>query len=253
MRIGLLAALLICMSSASQTLPPAASDETMLVDEEFFATLDAMIPVSQIETAEDRFVVYSAVWHGEDRFLVVDVSTEREKGTLFTLMGLPESTMLDAFQINSNHRVKYVLPLDTGQAVPCQVIVRTAFSSAVVDVADAPQACEERLQLSGHASVGPEKPMVNGWVTAIVDNTVFATIADESGRFDLEIYAGELDANVTITAEGTIDEQQSVIHIFSGSIATLMDQSDLSASAWAAEILGRRHKRPMHASVDHGR
>lgn len=253
MRIGLLAALLICMSSASQTLPPAAVAHYSLVDEEFFATIDAMIPVSQIETAEDRFVVYSAVWHGEDRFLVVDVSTEREKGTLFTLMGLPESTMLDAFQINSNHRVKYVLPLDTGQAVPCQVIVKTAFSSDVVDVVAAPHACDNRLQLSGHASVGPEKPMVNGWITAIVDDTVFATIADEDGRFDLEIYGGELDANVTITAEGTIDDQRSVIHIFSGSVATLLDQSDLNASTWATEILGRRHKRPMHASVNHGR
>ena len=253
MRTGLLAALLICMSSASQTLPPAAPDNYSLVDEDFFATIDAMIPVSQIESAEDHFVVYSAAWHNEDRFLVVDVSTEREKGTLFTLMGLPESTMLDAFQINANHRVKYVLPLDIGQAIPCQVIVRTAFSSAVVDVADAPRACDERWQVSGRASIGPGKAMVNGWVTATVDETVFATIADEDGHFDLEIYGGELDANVTITAEGTIDEQRSVIHIFSGSIATLLDQNDLSASAWAAEILGRRHKRPMHAAVNHAR
>ena len=253
MRIGLLAAILIFLSSASHPDINAGPADLSIVGEDFFNTLEAMIPVTIIESAEDRFVIRDATWRGHERELVVNVSTENRKGTLFTLMGLPASTMLDAFRISANHGVQYVLPLNPGQAVPCQVIVKSAFSAEVIDVASAPEACNRRLHVAGRAAVSTGQPMANAWITVVVDNVEFATIADAEGYFDLEIYRESIDANVTITAEGKIDDRQSVIHVFSGSVAALLDAHDLSASAWAAEILGRRHKRPMHAWVGGGR
>ena len=248
MRIGLLAAILVLLTSASHPQFAAGSAPG---GDEFFAKLEAMIPVVYRETGEDPFVIRSAAWHAEQRELVVSVSAEHEKGTLFTMMGLPASTMLDAFRISANHGVEYILPLGEGQAVPCQVIIKSAFSAELIDVADAPSACGRRLQISGRAAIATNKPMPEAWVTVVVDGVRFATIADADGHFDLEVYGHSELAEVTITAEGTIDNRRSVIHVFSGSAAALLDAGDLSASAWAAEILGRRHKRPMHAAVIH--
>ena len=89
--------------------------------------------------------------------------------------------------------------------------------------------------------------MVNGWVT--VDDVVFATIADKHGDFTLEVYSDANDALITIEAEGIVDDKESVVHIYSGSIDNLLSADNLSASGWAVEIYGRRHSRFMLAAT----
>ena len=173
-----------------------------------------------------------------------------EKGTLLTITGLPESTMLDIFRISADHSVEYRLPLAKDDAPPCQVLVESAFAAETIEVANAPSACQSLLQISGTVAISPTMPMVNGWVTATVDDIVFATIADEYGDFSLEIYSDSSEALITITAEGVVNDEDSVVHIYSGSIDGLLSAENLSASAWAAEIFGRKHLRLMMAAVN---
>jgi hypothetical protein len=250
MRIGLIAAFLIYMTSGLNPQLPAASGDLRLVDEGFFETLEKMIPVNYVQPSRDRFVIESASLHAEDRSLHVSVSTEHEKGTLLTLTGLPESTMLDTFQITAEHAASFVLPLAPGQALPCQVVVKSAFDSQTVSVANAPAACQSVLQVSGTLSVGPELAMANGWVTVTLDDVVFATIADKHGDYSLEVYAQFTDAVLTINAAGKVDNKETVVHIYSGSFDKLLERSDLNVSVWSVEILGRRHARPMFAALD---
>lgn len=250
MRNGLFAAFLVCIFSSTNPLAPALTDEgNAFADERFFATLDKMIPVKSTKPAQDRFSIDSAAWVSEDRSLLVKVSTEHAKGTLLTLMGLPASTMVDAFQISSGHTVEYLLLLDEEQAVPCQVTVKSAFESKTVAVVNAPSACQRMLQVSGTVAVGPTLPMVNGWVTVAVNDVIFATIADKNGNYDLDVYGESNDAFVTITAEGMVNNQESVVHIYAGSIEELLNANQLTASSWAAEILGRKHTRLMLAAL----
>jgi len=65
--------------------------------------------------------------------------------------------------------------------------------------------------------------MVNGWVTVTVDGVVFTTIADKYGDYSLEVYSDSSD--------------------------NLLKADNLSASAWAAELFGRKHSRLMLAAV----
>jgi hypothetical protein len=249
MRIGLIAAFLIYMTSNVNLQDPAGGHHLTLVDEGFFETLEKMIPVSYRIPARDRFVLESASWDHDGRTLNVRVRTEHEKGTLLTMTGLPQSTMLDAFQISAGHAVAYDLPLATGQAIPCQVVVKSAFETELMAVANAPVACQNRLQVSGTLATGATHSMANGWVTVTVADAVFATIADGDGRYSLEVYRQHSDDPVTITAAGMVDGQKTVVPVFSGTIEALLDHEQQSASAWAAEILGRRHERRMLAAL----
>jgi len=242
MRIGLLGTSLVLLISGTVAYSPLVAENVHVAD--------AGLSAQQNEhLSADSFVVETASWNDDDRTLLVRAKTAHEKGTLLTLTGLPESTMLDEFRISAEHAAEYRLPLARDEALPCQVLVKSAFASEIIDVTNAPAACQNRLQISGTVAVSTEKPMVNGRVTVTVDDVVFATFADENGQYTLEVYSDSDDALVTITAEGIVDDQESVVHIYSGSIDSLLSINNLSASAWAVEIFGRKHARPMRAAL----
>jgi hypothetical protein len=241
MRIGLLGACLVFLISGSVTY-------SLVVTEDFHPALDQQtlsaeetIPERNDHSTADSFVIESARWIGDDRTLLVRARTAHEKGTLLTLTGLPESTMLDTFRISAEHSVEYRLPLAKDEAPPCRVLVKSAFASETVKVMDAPSACQSLLQISGSVALSPLMPMANGWVTVTVDDVVFATIADKHGDYALEVYNDSSNAIITIIAEGIVDDRESVVHIYSGSIDNLPSADNLSASAWAVEIYGRKH------------
>ena len=201
------------------------------------------------DTSADSFVVDSASWDDEDRTLRVTATMAHEKGTLMTLEGLPASTMLDTFQISAEHSVDYHLPLADIAAAPCAVLVKSAFAVETIAVMNAPAGCQELIQISGTVAVSPTLLMAEGWVTVNVNGKVFTTIADENGDYALEVYSDSSDAVITITAEGIVDDRESVVHIYSGNIDGLLNTDKLSASAWAAELFGRKHSRLMLAEV----
>ena len=250
MRIGLTAACLVCMLPGPDSQYPAGDRDLRIVDEQFFATLQNMIPANYATTSRDSFSVESASWNETSRLLQVNVSTEHEKGTLVTLTGLPASTMLDAFRISGNHGVRYALPLALDQAVPCQLTIRSAFATETVTVANAPQACQNMLQLSGNVADDSGISMAHARVTVTVDEIVFATYADQRGDFSLRVYGQAPDARVTVTATGKTGDRETAVPLYSGTLDRLLGQQELGASMWAKEILGRRHQRRMLAALD---
>jgi len=201
------------------------------------------------EISADSFVVESASWDDKARILSINATMAHEKGTLLTLEGLPASTMLDVFQISAEHSVDYYLPLTDNAAAPCAVLIKSAFAVATIAVMNAPAGCQELIQISGTVAVSPTLHMAGGWVTANVNGRVFTTIADQSGDYTLEVYSDSSDAAITITAQGIVDDRESVVHIYSGNIDGLLNADQLSASAWAAELFGRKHSRLMLAEV----
>lgn len=242
MRIGLLGALLVLLISGTVAYSPLVAENIHVADDS--------LPAQQHEQSPaDSFVVETASWNNDARTLLVRAKTAHEKGTLLTLTGLPESTMLDEFKISAEHAAEYRLPIARDEALPCQVLVKSAFASEIIDVTNAPAACQNRLQISGKVAVSPAMPMVNAWVTVTVDDVVFATFADENGQYTLEVYSDSDDALITITAEGIVDDKESVVHIYSGSIDSLLSINNLSASTWAVEIYGRKHSRLMRAAL----
>lgn len=262
MRIGFITVFLICITSSSNSLPNAglksiaetASNENSLVAGDFFATIDMMLPDPAGRTAHDEFAIQAAEWFADQRLLVVKARTTHTKGTLLTLMGLPASTMVDAFRISSDYTAEYRLPIEIGRAIPCQIMVRSAFATEAADVVNAPSACDRRVAISGTAAISATSPMRNAWVTVVVDNVAFTTFTDDSGSFSLQVYSESEYASITITAEGILDDRESVLHIYDGSINALLSANSLTSSTtWAAEILGRRHARPMHAALDNRR
>jgi hypothetical protein len=250
MRIGLIAAFLVCLHPGLDSPPAAGKHDAPIVDEQFFVALERIIPARFPVSSRDSFSVESASWNESNRSLYVDIIADHEKGTLLTLTGLPESTMLDTFRISSNHGARYVLPLALDQAAPCRVTVRSAFTAETIPVANAPQACLNMLQLSGFIDVGSGHNMANGRVTVAINEVVFATFADDTGHFSLQVYSHVPDAKVTITATGKIDNNETVLQLYTGNVDKLLRQKELGASVWAKEILGRRHQRRMLAAVD---
>lgn len=249
MRIGLLGAFLVFLISGTIAYTLVLAEHFQPANDRFSWSAEETIPGKNDNSSVDSFVIESASWIGDDQTLLVRARMTHEKGTLVTLTGLPDSTMMDIVRISADHSVEYRLPLSTREAPPCQVLVRTAFASKTVDVSDAPSACQNLFHVSGTVALNPAMPMVNGWVTVMVDGYVFATIADKIGDYALEVYSDSTDAMITITAEGIVDDKESVVHIYSGSIDSLLSMNNLSASPWAVEIFGRKHSRPMLAAV----
>jgi hypothetical protein len=253
MRIAFIAILVACMISGTNPAAPVVAEQDSFADASFFETLDRMVPALSAKLSHDAFVVDTAVWDDVQRQLIVSARTTNEKGTLITLMGIPASTMVDSFRISTDHSVEYRLPLDEGQAVPCQVVIRSAFASETVYVAHAPSACQSLYQVSGMLALSSTSAMARGWVTVTVDEIVFATIANDQGAYDLEVYSQSGDAYVTITAEGKINNKESVVHVYAGNLDDLLlaDRADsLSTFTWAVEIYGRRHFRLMMAAAE---
>ena len=94
------------------------------------------------ERQSDTFFIESAEWDPLSRSLIVNTRMFHEKGTLMTMMGLPESTWVDAFQITSDYTADFEVSIAEGDPVPCFVAIRSAFEQKIVSVTNAPAACE---------------------------------------------------------------------------------------------------------------
>ena len=94
------------------------------------------------ERQSDTFFIESAEWDPASRSLIVNTRMFHEKGTLLTMMGLPESTWVDAFQITSDYTADFEVTIPDGDPVPCFVSVRSAFEQKIVGVDNAPEGCE---------------------------------------------------------------------------------------------------------------
>ena len=96
MRIGLLGASLVLLILGTVAYSPLVAENIHIAD----AGLSAQ---QSEQLSADSFVVETASWNDDDRTLLVRAKTVHEKGTLLTLTGLPESTMLDEFKISAEY------------------------------------------------------------------------------------------------------------------------------------------------------
>ena len=94
------------------------------------------------ERQSDTFHIESAEWDPASRSLIVNTRMFHEKGTLLTMMGLPESTWVDAFRITSDYTGDFEVTIPEGHPVPCLVEIRTAFEQKVVSIDNAPDVCD---------------------------------------------------------------------------------------------------------------
>ena len=99
------------------------------------------------ERQSDTFFIESASWDSVTRSLIVNTRTFHEKGTLLTLMGLPESTWVDDFEITSDYSADFRVSIPAGHEVPCYVAIRSAFERKIVDIENAPDACSDLVTL----------------------------------------------------------------------------------------------------------
>ena len=216
---------------------------------ESLANHDAMSTARTEEWPAGTFFVSTASWDQESRQLIVRAKTLQEKGTFLTLSGIPASTWIDAFRISSDHAANFQLPLSDGQAIPCQVTIRSALASMVVRVKNAPAACNSRLRIEGTVTTKAGLPLTSGRVMVTVGGNVFTTTTDPAGNYRLELYNKSDDAFVRITAEGRIGTERLEWQIYEGSISGLKGSDGLQADVWAIELFGRNYDRVLLAET----
>lgn len=252
MRNGLLAVFLSIGATGATACAPDSSNDAddservgnpKYVDERFFHTLDTMLPELKNNNSPDHFVVTAATWNTRDRILDANIRTRDEKGTLLTMTGLPESTMVDSFKISSNYSVNHQLRLAKQQAIPCRLIISAGSQIEIVDVDNAPAACNNQFQIGGKLL---NQSLDASRVKVIVGGLAFETQVEDDGSFALDVYNETADSRVLIfSSSGETD-----VPVYSGTLVDLLEAESLSAStsAWAKEILGRRHTRKMLAA-----
>lgn len=218
-------------------------------DSESLASHDAMSTERTGEWPAGTFFVSTASWDEESRQLIVRAKTLQEKGTFLTLSGIPASTWVDAFRISSDHAADFQLPLSDGQAIPCQVTVRSALASMVVRVKNAPAACSGLLGIEGTVTTKAGLPLTSGRVMVTVGGSVFTTTTDPAGNYKLELYSESDDAFVRITAEGRIGTERLEWQLYEGSISGLRGSDGLQANVWATELFGRNYGRLLLAET----
>lgn len=216
---------------------------------ESLANHDAMSTERTEEWPAGTFFVSTASWDEESRQLIVRAKTLQEKGTFLTLSGIPASTWVDAFRISSDHAADFQLPLSDGQAIPCQVTVRSALASMVVRVKNAPAACSGLLGIEGTVTTKAGLPLTSGRVMVTVGGSVFTTTTDPAGNYKLELYSESDDAFVRITAEGRIGTERLEWQIYEGSISGLRGSDGVQANEWAIELFGRNYERLLFAET----
>ena len=101
------------------------------------------------ERQSDTFFIESAEWDATTRSLVVTTRTFKEKGTLLTMMGLPESTWVDDFEITTDYSADFQVSIPEGHPVPCHVAIRSAFEQRIVAIDNAPGSCISVETLQG--------------------------------------------------------------------------------------------------------
>ena len=149
------------------------------------AMLEEVVEVPTFaERQSDTFFVESAAWDPDSRSLIVNTRMFHEKGTLLTMMGLPESTWVDAFKITSDYAADFEVAIPDGSPVPCQVAIRSAFEQKIVSVDNAPEGCA-----GIDATFGYRKANSKSWERELfgrhVDRRLLAGagIADSTGHY----------------------------------------------------------------------
>lgn len=236
MRIDLMAGLLATLILSS--LAGSAKDADQITaasdadpHEAFFARLAQMMPDPDTKADPGSFVIESAEWIEGSAALVVQGTTTYRKGTLLTLGGLPASTMVDSFSISRDHRIDYVIPVTDGQAIPCEALVRSVYSTTLVEIANAPAACQYRFEIAGIVDTlaGATGPRTR--VTAEIDGRTFAGIVDDDGYYAVELYAESVESRVTLTAQdGSPDTIAASTPLYAGTLGQLLDARARSAT-----------------------
>jgi hypothetical protein len=231
---------------------PFVATPAMILGAGAILALSLTTDLSHAEAEEwpaGTFFVSTASWDEESRQLIVRAKTLQEKGTFLTLSGIPASTWVDAFRISADHAADFQLPLSDGQAIPCQVTVRSALASMVVPVKNAPAACNSRFGIAGTVTTQAGLPLTSGRVMVAVGGNVFTTTTDPAGNYSLELYNESDDALVRITAEGRIGTEYLEWQVYEGSMSELQGGDDLQADAWAIEVFGRNFDRVLLAEA----
>lgn len=218
-------------------------------DSESLVNHDTMSTERTEEWPAGTFFVNTASWDEESRQLIVRAKTLQERGTFLALSGIPASTWVDAFRISSDHAADFQVPLSDGQAIPCQVTVRSALASMVVRVKNAPAACSRLLGIEGTVTTEAGLPLTSGRVMVTAGGSAFTTTTDQAGNYELELYSESDDAFVTITAEGKIGTERLEWQIYEGSISGLRGSNGLRASVWAIELFGDNYGRLLLAET----
>jgi len=200
------------------------------------------------EWPSNTFFVNTATWDYENRSLIVRANTFEDKDTLLTLTGVPASTWVDAFKFSSNYSAEFELPIPEGQAIPCQVTVRSAFAAETVSVRNAPAACGNLLSIAGTVSTGTDLPLMSGRVIVVVGDNTFTTTTDVAGNYSLDVYSESDDSLVTITAEGLVGAERLEWRIYEGDIDGLQGIDAARAYLWATELFGRDLGRTLFAA-----
>ena len=249
MRNPFVATLAITLIAGAILALSVTTDLGHIEDSESLANHDAMSTERTAEWPAGTFFVSTASWDEDSRQLIVRAKTLQEKGTFLTLSGLPASTWVDAFRISSDHAADFQLPLSDGQAIPCQVTVRSALASMVVRVKNAPAACSSLLGIKGTVKTEAGLPLTNGRVMVTAGGSVFTTTTDPAGNYKLELYSESDDAFVTITAEGRIGTERLEWQIYEGNISGLRGSDGLLANEWAIELFGPNYGRLLLAET----
>jgi hypothetical protein len=249
MRIPSVVAIVATFLLAAVVSLPVSAGDSRPDYSEFLSELDGMGLGNVQDRRPGTFYVNTATWNERNRSLTVDARSFQEKGILLTLMGLPASTWVDAFKISSDYSADFQLAIPEGQAVPCQVMVRSAVGTRIVSVRNAPSACGSLLGIEGNITAGSGLPLTSGRVTVAVGDNAFTTTTDVAGNYALEVYSESDDALVTIMAEGVIDAERREWHIYEGSIGGLQGTDDARTSIWATELFGRNEGRILLAAV----
>jgi hypothetical protein len=249
MRNPFIATLAITLIAGAIFALSVTTDFGHIEDSKSQANHDAMSMERTEEWPAGTFFVTAAGWDEESWQLIVRAKTLQEKGTFLTLSGIPASTWVDAFRFSSDYATDFKLPLSEGQAIPCQVMVRSASASMVVSVKNAPAACSSLLEIEGTVTTKAGLPLTSGRVMVAVADNVFTTTTDPAGNYKLKLYSESDDAFLRITAEGRIGTERLEWQIYEGSISGLRNSDGLQENVWAIELFGRNYGRLLLAET----
>jgi hypothetical protein len=85
----------------------------------------------------------------------VEAETNREKGDLLILEGLPGSDWVTAFSISADFGAQFELPIPADHSVPCEIVVKSGAEFKISSVGNAPENCSTEAEGMLFAGIGP--------------------------------------------------------------------------------------------------
>lgn len=122
---------------------------------EFLARHDRLHPINRAERVPYKIKVRKAFWDNHDRVLRVEAETNREKGDLLILEGLPGSDWVTAFSISADFGAQFELPIPADHSVPCEIVVKSGAEFKISSVGNAPENCSTEAEGMLFAGIGP--------------------------------------------------------------------------------------------------